>query len=239
VSDTPATTAALRALLLARSGDPPVAAALALRSQAGATGLAPLAELAADRALPARQRAIVLLAVSLALADEPTAAAPDAALDAVDDADVVEAAIEAGLSAAVTGVLRAAPRDAASLAARRLVGRRCLAVGIHGPHIAMLLADGGDPAGAAEAAVADLRPRLAGEPGPDTLACLHLLVIWSEDPSLPLFGDIVRRLAADDPGAPERLAILLTRLGSLGPERIARARSRIGSELARDPAADG
>lgn len=212
MSDTPATAAALRAMLLAGAGDPPLARASDLRGLAGRLGsaaAAALADLAADAALPPGARVVALLAVALALADDPAAAAPEAALDAIDDPDVVGAAIDGGLTAALTGVLRAAPVDGALRATRRLVGRRCLAAGEQGPHIARLLLDAGDQEGAARAVATYLAGRLdPGSPPPlETRALLQLVPAWTADPAFAAALD--RALAEIDPEAPAHLASLL------------------------------
>ena len=236
MSEAPAIPTALRALLLA-SDEPALVTALALVERAGAdpARAARLAELARDPELAPRRRATALLAVAIALAAEPASVAPDAALDAVEDADTIDAAIEAGLAAALTGVMRAAPREGSLQATRRMIGRRCLAAGVVGPHVARLLADAGDREGAAHAAVVDLAPRLDGDRLDRALAAwLHLLVSWSADAARPLFGDVVRALSVR-PAAIEQLSELLQRLPGAAPERVAAARARILWEMSHTP----
>jgi hypothetical protein len=237
VSDTPPTTAALRALLLARSDEPAPAVASALYEQArgDADPAALLAALAVDGDLAPRQRALALLGCALALAAHPAAAAPEAALDAIEDPDLGAAAIDGGVVAALTGVLRAAPLDGSLRATRKLIGRRCLAAGVFGPHVARLLADGGDREGAAHAGATDLVEHLrAGNRGPELWAWLHLVLTWGEDQGL-LFGDLIRALEAADPDASQRLGALLDDLPGVTPERVARAQARIQWELAHLP----
>ncbi len=237
MSDTPATTAALRALLLARSGDPPVAVAAALHDRAGAHAPEQLAELAADPELAPSLRAIALLGVAMGLADAPALPAPPGALDAVEDAATAAAAIELGMVGALTGVLRAAPLTPQLRTTRRLIGRRCLAAGVVGPHVARLLADGGDHEAAARAAADYLAPRLiAGRSSAETWACLHLLVEWSDLEAEPLFTQVIERLAPVD-GAVNSLLQLLHRCPGLSAAQVSRTRAHIGWTI--DPSGSG
>jgi hypothetical protein len=136
-----------------------LADALALRARAS---LAELAASAADRTRIAHDRAIALLAVAVALACDPTALAPPEALDALDDPELVDAALASGLAAALTGVLRAAPADASWRPVRVLVGRRLVAAGETGPHVVELLLAAGDRTRAASLAADDLAHQLGG-----------------------------------------------------------------------------
>ena len=140
----------------ALSREDSVEAAIELRAL---VSLDALAELAADRDRSPRQRVIALLAVALALADNSAAGVPEAALEAMDEPEVVETALRAKLGAALTGVLAAAPLTPGLRATRLLVGRRLAAAGERGIHVAELMRCGGDHSRATELAAESLADR--------------------------------------------------------------------------------
>jgi hypothetical protein len=207
--------------LLRGLGGTPIEIARAL---AGRAAPAELAALAGEPSLVPGQRAIALLAVAIALAGDPGAACPPAALDAVEDEATCAAAIDAGLGAALTGVLRAVPTGELR-ATRVLVGRRLLAAGETGPHVVELLLAGGDRARAAAAAAAELRVHLGrGEASAVLWAWLALVVAWSRDDAF--VGQIVT--AIGEPALIDALLRWLERLPTSDPLAVARARAAIG-----------
>lgn len=217
----------LRAALIAGTGQPPLVTASALADLAGVRGLELLATLAVDKRLAPTQQTVVLLAVSLLLATHPGTLPPADALDAVEDAETASAAIHAGLGAALTGILQAAPREASLSATRRLIGRRLAAAGELGPHVVQLLLDAGDRERAAQIAAADLGRFLAGHDrrSAETSARLRVLMTWSEDAEL--FARIVENLARLHPSALSVVEQLIREIDDLDPVLVARARSAV------------
>lgn len=154
----------------------PLVAAVELR---GLASVEALADVAADRDRSARQRVVALLAIALALAEDPTARAPDGALEAIDEPEVVETALAAGLGGALTGVLAAAPVTPGLRATRLLIGRRMAAAGELGVHVAELLLCGGDRDRAA-----DIARTAIAEAGSDVATWATLRWLCAKDDAL-------------------------------------------------------
>jgi len=174
--------AALRAALIAA---PDVPAALAVA-----------AAYADDPSRTPHRRAAALcaLAQAAAMRNQPT---PPAALAAADDQAVVEAAIEHNQVAGITGVLFHAPRDPATQATRRMIGRTLLARGVLGPHVTRILLDGEDFAGAARAAAAEFVTSVApaaDNPNAQALAWAKTAIGWAIDHPDTVFAPFVEEV---------------------------------------------
>ncbi|HEX5062941.1 MAG TPA: hypothetical protein VFV99_26385 [Kofleriaceae bacterium] len=219
-------TSELRDCLLAGTGKPPLDVALELVGRAGAAGLAILGAMSIDRRLAPHQRMTVLLAISVLLALTPETP-PAEALDAVEDEETAATAIRSGYGAALTGVLAAAPRGGSLDATRRLLGRRLVAAGERGPHVAQLLLDAGDRVRAAQLAADDLAQHLAthAEPTLETWARLRILLDWSSDDAL--LDAVLQQLATQHPALLARLEPLLVRIPDAEPAAVQRVRSTL------------
>lgn len=181
--------ASLRAALIAA---PDVPAALAVA-----------AAYADDPARTPRHRAAALnaLAQAAAMRNQPT---PPAALAAADDQRVVEAAIDHNLVAGITGVLFHAPRDPATQATRRMIGRTLLARGVLGPHVTRILLDGEDYPAAARAAAAEFVKSVAPaaeSPNAQALAWARTAIGWAIDHPDTVFAPFVEAVTADGQAA--------------------------------------
>jgi len=176
-----------------------------------AAGLAGLGALIDNRTLAPRLRAAALLGVVTA-ADLCGLPLPDAALAAVEDPLVIDAALQYRLASALTGALFGLPDGAAERRTRRLIGRRLIAAGERGPHVTRVLLDAGEFDSAVRAALDDyfdnVAPRLE-RPDAVTRVFAEVALEWAERAPDTMFTPFVRGLAMRDPAAPPRLAALL------------------------------
>lgn len=152
---------------------------------------------AGDRDAPVRDRLAALVTLATAAA---RGAVDPAAARLLDDSALVDAALGAGLSGAVTG-LALALGDALSTSDRRTLAAIALGAGAGGVHVAALALAGGDPRAAARAAAPELR---AASPG---AAPIHarILARWTGEDAF--WAALRDELGADAP----RVA------GALGP----------------------
>jgi hypothetical protein len=214
--------AQLEQALARHASAPPIEIALELCALADESGLLALGELVADRDHPRQPRAIALLAIAIVLARDPKRALPDGALDALEDPDLVDAALAGGLAAALTGVLLAAPNDATMRATRTWLGRRMVASGERGPHIVELLLAAGDRKRACELAAEQLGIQLE-HAGEALWVELNWLARRTDDEAL--VADILGQLATDKLA---ELARALTRVPAADARAIARLRAAVG-----------
>jgi hypothetical protein len=198
----------------------------ALADAATASALDELAGLAADESLSARQRATALLAVSMvaAIADLPL---PGRAVEAVEDAELVDTALADGMADAVTGPLRQAPADASVRALRSMVAGRLLAAGDRSPRVVALLIDAGDfdraVRAAAEQFVAEVMPAV-DRPTVVAEAWGGIALGWLADYPDRIFRPLRDELARRDPTAPAALARLIGKVRGADPALVDAAR---------------
>jgi hypothetical protein len=171
----------VRALLDQHLVDGPEAAALAVWRAAGdgaawSDGLGAIAD---DGALDPRLRVAALLAI--ALLAQRGAPVADAALQALGDDTLLDALLDAGASAAITGLAAAAGArlgdDDRRYLAQRLTAHRAI-----GAHVAALHVAIGDAAAAATA-TADALVAVLRDHGPTSVAAqamVHLAATWAD-----------------------------------------------------------
>jgi hypothetical protein len=186
------------ALLHRHLADGPEAAALAVWRGAGASAAA-IAEAAAviadDADRDPRLRVAALLAA--ALLAQGGAPVPATALVALGDDVLVDAVLDAGASAAITGLAAAAGARLAD-DDRRYLASRLTAAGATGAHVAALMLASGDTAGAATATAVAIAAALRehGADGPGTRAALHLAAAWVAEHGRPFAEAIAAGLPA-------------------------------------------
>jgi hypothetical protein len=205
------------------------AASAVLDSGDRAGGLGLLAALAHDRALAPRVRAQALLgATQVAAVAELTL--PDAACDAVEDALVMDSALQHGLVGALTAALRLRPQ-AFDVATRRMLGHKLLATGARGPHVTTLLIDARDYPAAVQAAADDFVRSVApaaGSPNLMALGWAGLALGWLRDRADTVFAPLARELLARGGGAAAALATLIGEVEGAPPAQVAAARALLG-----------
>jgi hypothetical protein len=170
-----------------------------------------LAERAGDPSVPMGERLEALFAVGRAVAASG-AVVPAAALDAVGDAAVIDAALEAGAAAAITGVLFGAPDDRLNRSTRILVGRRLMAAGVRGAHVTRLLIDARDWEAAVRAAADDYLSNinvLASNPDSVASAWAVLAISWRDTHPDLLWKPLIAEIEARDPDGAETLQSLV------------------------------
>jgi hypothetical protein len=155
----------------------PVAAALAARA-AVAVDAEAAARIADNADLDVSVRVAALLAVALVAQDGVRV--PDVALAALEDDLLIDAVLASGTASAITGVLCAAG-DRASDGLRRYLALRITAAGATGIHVAALLVDVGDVAGAVRAAAPAMAAPLrdGADDDPAVLALAAIVTEWS------------------------------------------------------------
>jgi hypothetical protein len=186
------------AILHRHVADGPEAAALAVWRAAGASAAA-VAEAAAviadDADRDPRLRVAALLAA--ALLAQGGAPVPATALVALGDDVLLDAVLEAGASAAITGIAAAAGARLADTD-RRYLADRLTAAGATGAHVAALLLASGDAEGAAAATAIAIATALR-EHGPDSPglgAALHLATAWAAEHGRPFAEAVAAGLPA-------------------------------------------
>ncbi len=178
-----------------------LAAARAAPREALADWAGAAAMVADDGAVELRLRLAALLCV--AFLGQRGAPVPAAALGALGDDVLVDAALEEGVTTAITGIV-AASGDRLPVDDRRYLARRLAAAGAGGEHVAALQLAAGDLPAAATALARGLEAVLGGDaPGEAALAVAHLAVIWT-DAHGAVFGDALA--AALRPGFRDKVA---------------------------------
>jgi hypothetical protein len=168
------------AILNRHVADGPEAAALAVWRAAGAMAAAAAeaaAVIADDTARDPRLRVAGLLAAALLV--QGGAPVPATALVALGDDVLVDAVLEAGASAAITG-LAAAAGAAIGDDDRRYLAQRLTAAGATGIHVAALVRAAGDARAAAATATAIAEAlREHGADSAAVRAAVHLAAAWA------------------------------------------------------------